>query len=225
MRTYLRPNQLDELRQEKANLEYQLSDPTVQEKGIVQRQLQRLSGNIDEQTPPDVAGPELDKVSKREKELTAQIREGMPSAEEMRRKPPGAVGRHIAWEKRNKPAILEWKNCRLILNKGSDDPDQANVETLRPMTSQYNLDGSLIEGKIMSFPSDTFKNRFPENMGPQREETEEQEVERLTRENAELRALVEERNQVDVAELAPTEEPVPLPDPSPRAPEAEAGTP
>jgi hypothetical protein len=36
----------------------------------------------------------------------------MPSQEEMRKAPPGAVDKHMGWEKRNKPKIAEWKNLR-----------------------------------------------------------------------------------------------------------------
>jgi hypothetical protein len=158
MKTFLRARQLAELQSEKATLEKQLQNPYIQDKGSVNTQIRRLTQDIETQRPPEVTGPELDKIAKREKELREQIVEGMPCAEEMRRCPPGAIGRHTKWEKRNKNTILEWKNCRLILNRGSDDPDVANIEMLRPIGSpSVNLDNAMIPGKVMSFPTEQFK--------------------------------------------------------------------
>jgi hypothetical protein len=194
MKTFLRARQLAELQSEKATLEKQLQNPYIQDKGAVGTQLRRLTQDIETQAPPEIKGPELDKIVKREKELREEIMVGMPCAEEMRRCPPGAIGRHTKWEKRNKNKILEWKNCQLILNRESDDPDVANVERLRPIGSpNVNLDNAMIPGKVMSFPTEQFKEGHDRVFtAPEPESvSEDAEIDRLKAEVAELRLRVQ----------------------------------
>ena len=92
---------------------------------------------------------------KRSKELLAEITTGMLSKEEMRKAPPGAVDNHIAWERRNKTRIAEWKHIMLRLTAGSGDRDAANLERHRPTASTMNMDGALIPGKTILLPETT----------------------------------------------------------------------
>ena len=63
------------------------------------------------------------------RQLTKEIQVGMPTAESMRKAPPGAVKDHLAWERTNKARIAEWKNLQLRLRKG---PEVASLERIRP---------------------------------------------------------------------------------------------
>ena len=99
-----------------------------------------LKKQLEALSPQEVSGSTLDAVARRAEELAEQIRIGMPTLEEMRRNPVGAVGKHTRWAKANRLKIPEWKNLRIQLAPDSDDPDEANVEQIRP--SMMNQDGS-----------------------------------------------------------------------------------
>jgi hypothetical protein len=96
----------------------------------------------------------------------------MPSFMEMRRNPPGAVGKNIEWLRRIKKqvhdgsdrygrsALERWKNIRLALHRGSDDPDIASIERLRPTGSTLNMENAQIEGAVFSAPSPQFQANY-----------------------------------------------------------------
>ena len=89
-------------------------------------------------------------MAARSKTLLDQILTGMPSQEEMRKAPPGAVDKHMGWEKRNKPAIMEWKNLQLRLRPG--EREAANLERHRPASSTLNMDNAVVQGKAIYIP-------------------------------------------------------------------------
>ena len=82
--------------------------------------------------PPETTGETKDALNVRRKELETKIRLGMPTQEEMRRNPVGAVDQHRRWERATEKAVLEWKNIKRVLERDSDERDLSNVETLRP---------------------------------------------------------------------------------------------
>jgi hypothetical protein len=188
-KTYLRPNQIREMESEKATLLKQLESPYIENKGQVRKQLGMLTHNLESQTPPDLDGEKRDKIAKEAAQLKEEILQGMPSAEEMRKNPPGAVGKHMAWEKRNKTKILRWKNCQLMLEKGSDDPDIANFERFRPTVSTLPMAGAQIPGKFHSIPSEEFKENYD------RVFRQEKEIENLKEELELLRTAVAAQEQ------------------------------
>ena len=147
----LRPAQLADAQQEVKSAEAKLQSQNIQDKNEARRQLMRLRKTLDDQSPrqPQNADEEGRMVA-REKQLLSEILVGMPSQEEMRKAPPGAVDKHIAWEKRNKPKILEWKNLRLRLNPG--EREAPNLERFRPVTSTLSMDNAVIPGKMIFLP-------------------------------------------------------------------------
>lgn len=147
----LRPAQLEEARSELKALEAKVSDPHIQDKAEAIRQLRRVSKTVAEQTPrPPVDGEEEGRMVARSKQLLGEILEGMPSQEEMRKAPPGAVDKHLAWERRNKLKILEYKNLQLRLKPG--EAEAANLERHRPTGSTLNMDNAVIPGKSFFMP-------------------------------------------------------------------------
>lgn len=158
--TLLRPHQREELETDKKTLERNLSNPYIQDKGAVSTQLRKVNKQLEIQSPKPYPENEVDKAAKREKALLEELSSTMPSQEEMRKCPPGAIGKHRAWEKKNKPKVLEWKELRLRLNSGSNDPDIANLERYRPTRSTLNMDNALIPGKNFSFPSEAYKENY-----------------------------------------------------------------
>lgn len=148
----LRPQQLADAQDERASLDRKLRNPNIQDKGEVSRQLRRLDTTLAAQTPKAFVGVEKDAAVKMEAELRDKWQTGMPSQEEMRKNPVGAVDKHIAWEKRNKEDVLRWKNLQLRLNVGNPDSSVTNIEQYRPKTSSLNMDGAQIGGKMIFLP-------------------------------------------------------------------------
>lgn len=148
----LRPAQLADAKDERDSLEKKLRSPHIQDKGEVARQIRRLDRSLADQTPKPFAGPEKDAAVRLEAALRERILDGMPSQEEMRKAPPGAVEKHMAWERRNKEALLQWKNLQLRLNAGSEDGSVANFERHRPTGSSLNMDNAMIAGKQFFMP-------------------------------------------------------------------------
>lgn len=165
MTNLLRPNQIDEMRGERESLSAALQNPHVQDKGTVVRQLRKLEHQLETQTPRPYQGKEIDAAVVREKELREQLLVGMPSQEEMRKSPPGAVGKHMDWEKRNKRKLMEWKAIQLRLNHESKDPDIANFERFRPTRSTLNMDNAHIPGQTYFMPSEAYKENYDNVFG------------------------------------------------------------
>ena len=147
----LRPQQVEEMKAEVASAEAKLSNPAILDKGEARKQLIRTRASLESQTPkPPVDAAEEGRMVTRSRQLLDQILAGMPSQEEMRKAPPGAVDKHMGWEKRNKPAILEWKNLQLRLRLG--EREAANLERHRPVSSTLSMDNAVVQGKNFYIP-------------------------------------------------------------------------
>lgn len=92
----------------------------------------RLKNQLKESSPPELSGGMKDRLKKRIEALEAEIIQGMPSKEEMRKNPAGMVDRHMKWEAANKRKIMLWKNAKIMMEPQSPDKDIANIEILRP---------------------------------------------------------------------------------------------
>jgi hypothetical protein len=148
-----RPDQLQTAKEEIRSLESKLSNPLIQDKGEVGKQLRRAKHITAMQTPePPATVEEEGRMVARSKSLLSDILQGMPSHEEMRKSPPGAIDKHRHWEGRNKAKILEWKNLQLRLTAGSGDREVANLERHRPHASTLNMDNAFIAGKNFFMP-------------------------------------------------------------------------
>jgi hypothetical protein len=145
----MRPHQVEETNSEIAACEAKLA--TAEDKGVVLQQLRRLKRSVETQAPrPPATGEEEGRMVRRSGELLDAILVGMPSQEEMRKAPPGAVDKHVGWERRNKLKILEWKNLQLRLKPG--EAEAANLERHRPVTSSMNMDNAHIPGQQFYLP-------------------------------------------------------------------------
>lgn len=152
----LRPDQVQRAKDEIKSLEAKLTNKHIEDKGEVQRQLGRARRDFNGQVPLPPENPEEeDRMVKRAKHLVSEFTQGMPSQEEMRKAPPGAVDKHMAWEKRNKKAIAEYKHIMLRLTAGSGDLNAANIEKHRPVASSLSMDNAHIPGKQIYLPDST----------------------------------------------------------------------
>lgn len=139
-RTYLRHVERSSEAAEVEAVERKLADPVerrfLQNPGKLKQQNDRRKQNLVAQSPPtDLRAAQRDKLAKLEAATRDFVAENMPTAEQMRHNPPGAVDHHIAWDRHTKRAMLTWKNCRLLLNPHSDAGDLANFERYRPANS------------------------------------------------------------------------------------------
>lgn len=148
----LRPAQAEQARNEIKTLEAKVNSPFITDKAEATKQLRRVRTAVENQLPvPPADAEEEGRMVRRSKELLNDILVGMPSQEEMRKAPAGAVDKHMKWEKRNKSKILEWKNIQLRLTHGTE-PEAANLERHRPTGSSLNMDSAFISGKQFYLP-------------------------------------------------------------------------
>lgn len=156
-KSYLRPNQREELEGEVRSMENMLTDPMLRAKigspGELMRARNKAKQMLETQTPRALPPEKRDAAARREKELRGKITEGMPSYGEMRGCPPGAIGKHRRWETANKERIQEWKRLRFELDPDNTDPDLANVETLRPRSNTLNMHNAIVQGTDYYLPS------------------------------------------------------------------------
>jgi hypothetical protein len=195
--TFLRPKQIDAMEAEVKSLEATLSDPRAQleDRGEVQKTLARVRRDLDSQRPPETTPEQRDKLAREEKALREEMRGVMPSQEEMRKSPPGALGKERSFQDNYKEKMLRWKNIRLVLNPGDKDPDLANFEIHRPRTSTLNMDNAQIPGQMFfnTNPSQAYLENFDKVFGTEEERAEkEAEQKRLREENEALKARLAE---------------------------------
>jgi len=141
----LRPTQVADLKDEKKRLDKFCQRPDV-DKSDARKNLRQVNNMLTEQSATQLTGQDLDSAKKRIDTLEGEIKKGMLSNEEMRKSPPGAIGRHMEHEKRNKGNIQEWKRLQIAANAGDTNPDLANIERLRPQKSSMNMHNALIPG-------------------------------------------------------------------------------
>ena len=148
----LRPHQVEEMTNQVKIAEAKLNNPAILDKGEARKQLIRGRQSLVSQTPqPPVDAAEEGRMVARSRHLLDTVLTGMPSQEEMRKAPPGAVDKHMGWEKRNKLKILEWKNLQLRLRPG--EREAANLERHRPVSSTLSMDNAVIAGQNFHIPA------------------------------------------------------------------------
>lgn len=110
------------------------------------RQARAIRQELHQYAPKPLSEAELDRAAKREQELAEEIKTGMLTHAEMRRAPAGAVERHMAWERKNKARIQEWKNLRLRQQVSGfrHDGSVSNIEELRPRGTPFDTGDALI---------------------------------------------------------------------------------
>lgn len=148
----LRHDQVQQMEEDIRVCNEKLQNPRIEDKGVVRDQLNRIQRQLETQRPRPFASAEMDAAVRREAELRDEISRGMLSHEEMRKSPPGAIDRHLQWERKNIKKIEEWQNIQRRMTAGSDDQESASVERFRPTNSTMNMDGALIAGKNFFLP-------------------------------------------------------------------------
>lgn len=146
----LRPHQVKEFEEEQKRIKDQLAGKNgaqLQDASSARKSLRNIEKIMDEQAPKELKGKDKDAALKRIDVLKDNILKGMPSKEEMRKCPAGAVAKHTTWEKNNKAEINEYKELMLKTNYGTDDAEIASIEKIRPTKSTLNMHNELVEGQ------------------------------------------------------------------------------
>lgn len=101
------------------------------DEGRLKKQARMYEKKIAQHTPSKVSGVQKDKLAKEAKRLQKEIRQGMPTYDEMwnMKNNPGIPYKNLQWERRNANKIHRWKQIQRQLNPG--DPTTSNVERLR----------------------------------------------------------------------------------------------
>lgn len=163
---YMRPSERTELQADIEAIESQLSDrhpgARLEDRPEAVRRLKRMKAELERRQPPRLSGPEKDEAAREAVALTEYLSSKMLSYDEMRKNPPGSVGKNTAYHKQTKNAQLRLKALRQELEPDSDDPDVANLETIRPISNRnISFDGSQIGGeRIFSVPSESYKQGY-----------------------------------------------------------------
>ena len=158
----LRPEQETTLREEERRIQDMINGPAyvrsqTQDRPQMHRNLRNIQARLNEQAPKPYASEDVDKAVQRSADLQGEFTQGMPTQAEMRRNPPGAVDKHLNWERRNKEKIQEWKAIQLRLRSGGqidDAIDVANIERFRPAggPQELNMDNAHIPGTQYFMP-------------------------------------------------------------------------
>lgn len=157
----LRPKEAEGIRSEIAGIKALDDAPAfirsqIQDRPAKAAQKRRLEKTLAENVPTPFTEKEIDTALRVEGELRESLIEGMCTQAEMRRRPPGAVSKHIAWEVSKKEAVLAWKNLRLRLQASDHDfghgrqgAQVASLEPYRPFggAQELAMDGAQIPGK------------------------------------------------------------------------------
>ena len=162
---YLRPNQINDLVDEKKGIEGTLHAPSyvsnqLQDRGAMIRQARAIDKQLFDNSPRPYVETEIDPAVRREGELRERLSSTMLTQAEMRRNPYGATDKLRAWEGKYKQDVLEWKNLRLrlhvsgLIDEHPDAREVANLEQFRPAYSPQELTmrGEQIQGKQMFLP-------------------------------------------------------------------------
>ena len=134
---FLSPSELQGLKDEQAEIRSVIkeveegvgSGSRQADVGQLNREVRRIDKVIEERMPEKLRGLEKDKFAKEERELEERISEGMPTREEMRypTKNPGAVRKHMEWDKRNAANISRY----VYIQRQLRPEEPKSIEVLR----------------------------------------------------------------------------------------------
>lgn len=154
---YLKVSQIEEMQGEKRRLSETLNAPphlrrALQDPAQMMKTLRGIEKSLSEDSPVPYQGAEKDAAVKREKELREKFSATMPTQAEMRRNPPGALDKHIMWERDNEDDVGEWKNIRRrmlesgMLPGSMSERSASNIELYRPAggSGELNMDNAQI---------------------------------------------------------------------------------
>ena len=99
------------------------------DQAAIQKEIQHLDKALHDGQAPRLSGVKKDALAKEAKELASKLKEGMPTKAEMMypARHPGAITKHIKWDKRNAERVARFKEIQRSLNP--DAP--VNIESLR----------------------------------------------------------------------------------------------
>ena len=137
----LSPSEREGLMEDKRELEAALRDAESGEYGkgtgvsvdtaAIKRQIARIDQALDDGKAPKVSSVKRDELVKEAENLKERIIQGMPTKYEMDHPAmcPGAVRKHLNWDKRTEPDRARYREIMRILDP--EDPTAADLEKFR----------------------------------------------------------------------------------------------
>jgi hypothetical protein len=134
----LSSSEKENLLDQKRELQYTLKETQQYGKGTsaeqidqtkIQRQITQIDQTIQDREPPKLKGSQKDELAEEAKRIEEELREGMPTRDEMSfpAKNPGAVRKHMNWSAKNVQRIERYRYIQRVIN-----PDAPrSVENLR----------------------------------------------------------------------------------------------
>lgn len=208
-RLYLKNRQVCDLQDDIKELNDALENPmsSFGDRGAAMNQLRQLKHDLDYGSPPDTTPEQRDALAKERKRLIESIQDGMPSFQEMRRRPSGAVGKYDKHRRKKTPDQVRLKNILRIEHKGDDDPDVSNLEKFRPRTSTLNMDDAFIPAPTHFIPPDTqaYREGYERTFGPKEAQADPDEVAALRAQLDRLEKLIAEKPVSHQRQVKPVE--------------------
>jgi len=170
---YLKAREINECKNELSQIDNMLSPNNIARQSMTSdgratlaRRRVSLEDKLEKQAAPELTPESRDVLAKRLDYLNEKIKVGMPTHEEMRRNPAGAVDQHRRWDRLNKSSVLERRNIIIALNPGDDSKDLTNIDMIRPHSvtpgaATFMADAQ-IPGHFAMTPA--AKANWPENM-------------------------------------------------------------
>jgi hypothetical protein len=99
------------------------------DQGALKQEINHIDKALHDGRAPRLSGNKKDSLAKEAKNLAEQIKEGMPTREEMSHpsRHPGAIAKHLNWDKRNAEKIQRYKEIQRQINPEAP----INIESLR----------------------------------------------------------------------------------------------
>ena len=152
---YLKARDVNGANEELRHIESQLSPNNFARQAMSPEGLKHLAerrtflqDKLENHAAPELTGEARDALSRRLGDIEARIKVGMPTHEDMRRNPAGAVDQHRRWERLNKSAVLERRNILIALNPGDDSKDLTNIDMIRPHAANVGAATFAVDAQI-----------------------------------------------------------------------------
>lgn len=135
--SYLSGREVEKYEQEHAKLKNRLkqiaNSPFQAARSIdvapIKKRIQQIEGILEKKSPPSLSVEKKNRLYRRLKEITAEIKDGMPTQNEMDKDTDENVEKNYRWIKRTEKLQKEYKNiCRILDGYNSK---LSSIETLR----------------------------------------------------------------------------------------------
>ena len=144
---------------------FRKGDPTQ-----LHKRLGTISDTLEDFSPRPMSAGTRDVLVREEKRLIGEIKPLLTTNSDLRRNPPGTVGKILRGEMSSgfKKLVLKWRNLRKQIYQDDTDPELCSLEQHRPTGVRWDGTSSFMPGaQIPGFHAMTpaAKENWPEDLG------------------------------------------------------------